>query len=62
MSRKRNVHYVMCRSNTEENRNRYESMKNKGKKKASREIRKKSEKGFIALKNFLNELFTVVRE
>ena len=43
MSRKKDAHKMMCRSSTEENHNRYKSMKNKAKEVVSKAMTEKAE-------------------
>ena len=43
VSRKKDAHKIMCQNNTEENKMRYKSMKNKEKKAVSEAIRVKAE-------------------
>ena len=47
---KKNTHKVTCRNDTEENKNRCVSMKNKAKKFLSKATREKAEEGLTVLK------------
>ena len=50
----------MCRNGTELNRNKYESMKNKAKKDASKAMREKAEKVINEWKNYRSGVFGLI--
>ena len=51
VSRQKDAHKVMCQKNTEENKRRYESMKNKARKAVSNAMRQMAEEVLTELKN-----------
>ena len=61
ISRKKDSHKVMCRNCTEENKNRYKSVKNKAKKVVSKAMREKAEETFSAQKNCPNGMLRLAK-
>ena len=47
VSRKKDAHNAMCRNSTEENKRRYISLKNKGRKAVSKAMREKAEEALV---------------
>ena len=58
---KKGASKVMCKINTEENKKRYKSMKNKAKKAVSKAMRENVEEVLIELKYCPNGMFRLVR-
>ena len=61
VSRKKEVHKVMCQNSTEENKRRYRSMKNKANKAVSKAMREKADEALTDFQNCPNGMFRLVR-
>ena len=61
VSRKKDAHKTMCENSTEENKRRYESMKNKADKAVSIAMREKAEEALTELLNCPNWIFRLVK-
>ena len=61
VSRKNGAHKAMCWNSNEENKRRYEGMKNKVKKAVSKATREKVEKAVSELKNCPIGIFSLVK-
>ena len=60
MKRKKDAYKVMCWNNTEENKRRYEIIKNKVEKAVSKALREKAEEAITELQNYPNGMFRLV--
>ena len=61
VSRKEDANKVMCPNNSEDNKRKYRSMKNKAKKAVSKAIREKADEAFAELKMCPNWMFRMVK-
>ena len=61
LPRRNDAHKVMFQKNTEENKRRYKSMKNKVKKAVSKTMREKAEDALTVLQNYQNGMHRLVK-
>ena len=58
--RQKDAHRAMCRNSSEENKNKYKSIKSKAKKVVLKAMREKAEEGLTELKNYQNVMSKLV--